>query len=174
MPPMEPHCQPPTRDPRVAFLRVLGIIWAVLMLVTLVGAAVAPHAGRLLDVCLAYTVHWEWTALNLEANQPFFDLSTPATTVQSYYSALYQHDMTQLERLAQGAFREHLLTRAAYRASSPAPTFPSYRSYLRTELRPPQDAVVLEKLHLFWQHGLRFHVQQHATGWRIVDVQPLQ
>ncbi len=98
-------------------------------------------------------------------------LSTPAQAVASYYSALYHSDSAQMERLTAGEFRRHMRQRLAQSASAPA--FTPYRSYLQTEIRNDREALVHEKFHLFWQHGLRFFLQREAADWQIVGVEPL-
>ena len=85
----------PQPDARLRFLRVLGTIWLVIMALTLGGAALAPYLGQIADIVLQQTVHRHWTRLTLDAEQPFFDLSTPTRAVQSYYSALYQGNVAQ-------------------------------------------------------------------------------
>jgi hypothetical protein len=89
----------PQPDARLRFLRVLGSIWLVIMALTLGGAALAPYLGQIADFVLQHTLHRQWTRFTLDAEQPFFDLSTPTRAVQSYYSALYQGNVTSMERL---------------------------------------------------------------------------
>jgi len=165
----EPNAPQP--DARLKFLRVLGTIWLAIIALTLGGAALAPYLGQIADLVLQQTVHRHWTRLTLDAEQPFFDLSTPARAVQSYYSALYQGNVTSLERLTRGAFREQMRLRGASTATAPA--FTPYRSFVCTELQGDREAIVLEKFHLFWKHGLRFLLQREATDWQIVGVEPL-
>jgi hypothetical protein len=159
-------------DSRRKFLRVVGVLWVAAVLVTLVGALVAPHLGRMADFVLHQTVHRHWIRLALQTEQPFLDLSTPVYTVKSYYSALYRGDATAMERLTAGPFRDQMRRRLAdaERLVSSAP----YRSYLRTETSAAQNAVVVEKFHLFWQRGLHFSLQRHAADWCIVSVEILQ
>src|SRR5215510_13061905 len=88
----EPNAPQP--DARLRFLRVLGTIWLVIMVLTLGGTALAPYLGQIADMVLQHTVHSQWTRFTLDAEQPFFDLSTPIRAVQSYYSALYQGNVT--------------------------------------------------------------------------------
>ena len=161
----------PQPDARLRFLRVLGTIWLVIMVLTLGGAALAPYLGQIADVVLQQTVHRHWTRLTLEAEQPFFDLSTPTRAVQSYYSALYQGNVTHMERLTHGPLREQMRFRAA--ATTTALAFMPYRSFLWTEMQGDREAIVLEKFHLFWKHGLRFLLQRGAEDWQIVHVEPL-
>src|SRR5215831_6358993 len=98
----EPNVPPP--DARLKFLRVLGTIWLVIMALILGGAALAPYLGHIADIVLQHTVHRQWSRFALDAEQPFFDLSTPPRAVQSYYSALYQGNVASMERLTHGAF----------------------------------------------------------------------
>jgi hypothetical protein len=107
----------------------------------------------------------------VDAEQPFFDLSTPTRAVQSYYSALYQGNVTNMERLTHGALREQMRLRVA--ATATAPAFTPYRSFVRTEMQGEHAAIVLEKFHLFWKQGLRFLLQRQAGDWQIVGVEPL-
>ena len=165
----EPHS--PRPDARLRFLRLLGTIWLVIMILTLGGAALAPYLGQIADVVLQQTVHRQWTRLTLDAEQPFFDLSTPTRAVQSYYSALYQGNVVSMERLTRGAFREQMRLRVA--ATATAPAFTPYRSFVRTEIQGDREAIVFEKFHLFWKQGLRFLLQREAGDWQIVGVEPL-
>src|SRR6266568_3966523 len=159
----------PQPDARLRFLRVLGTIWLVVMALTLGGAALAPYLGQIADLVLQQTVHRHWTRFALDAEQPFFDLSTPTRTVQSYYSALYQGSVASIERLTQGALREQMRLRVASARTAPALT--AYRSFVRAEMRGDHEAVVLEKFHLFWKHGLRFLLQRDAGDWQIVSIE---
>src|SRR5207245_9911496 len=101
------HQEPgiPQPDTRVRFLRVVGTIWLVVMALTLGGAALAPYLGQIADLVLQQTVHRHWTRFALAAEQPFFDLSTPTRSVQSYYSALSQGNLPIVGRLTRGALR---------------------------------------------------------------------
>src|SRR5262245_42109029 len=139
----------PQPEARLRFLRVLGTIWLVIMVLTLGGAVLAPYLGQIADLVLQQTVHRHWSRLALDAEQPFFDLSTPTRAVQSYYSALYQGNVTSMERLTHGPLREQMRFRAA--ATSTTPAFTPYRSYLRTEMQGEREAIVFEKFHLFWK-----------------------
>jgi hypothetical protein len=161
----------PQPDARLRFLRVLGTIWLVIMALTLGGAALAPYLGQIADFVLQQTVHRHWTRFALDAEQPFFDLSTPTRAVQSYYGALYQGNVTSMERLTRGAFREQIRLRVA--ATATASAFTPYRSFVRTEMQGDREAIVFEKFHLFWKHGLRFLLQREAGDWQIVGVEPL-
>jgi hypothetical protein len=161
----------PQPDARLKFLRVLGTVWLVIMALILGGAALAPYLGQIADFVLQQTVHRHWSRFALDAEQPFFDLSTPTRTVQSYYSALYQGNIASMERLTRGAFREQMRLRVAATATAPALTH--YRSFVRTEMQGDREAVVVEKFHLFWKHGLRFLLQREAGDWQIVSVEPL-
>jgi hypothetical protein len=165
----EPNVPPP--DARLRFLRVLGTIWLVLIALILGGAALAPYLGQIADFVLQQTVHRQWTRLALDAEQPFFDLSTPTRAVQSYYSALYHGNVSSMERLTRGVFREQMRLRVA--ATATAPAFTPYRSFVRTEMQGDHEAIVFEKFHLFWKHGLRFLLQREAGDWQIVGVEPL-
>ncbi|MBM3225307.1 MAG: hypothetical protein FJZ47_16100, partial [Candidatus Tectomicrobia bacterium] len=62
---MIPAPDTPRPDTRVRFLRVLGTIWLVVMVLTLGGVALAPHAGQIADVVLQQTVYRQWTRLTL-------------------------------------------------------------------------------------------------------------
>jgi hypothetical protein len=117
------------------------------------------------------TAHRHWTLLILRLEEPFFDLSLPARTVESYYSALYRRDAAAMQRLTAGAFRDQMLQRVTHAEAALAST---YRSYLHTEMPTPQRAVVTEKFHLFWQRGLRFHLQQYGAEWRVAGVEIVQ
>jgi len=167
------HQEPeaPQPDTRLRFLRVLGTIWLVVVTLTLAGAVLAPYLGQITDFALHQTVHRHWTRLTLDAERPFFDLSTPTRAVQSYYSALYQGSVASIERLTQGALREHMRLRVAYGRTAPA--FTPYHSFVRAEMRGDHEAVVLEKFHLFWKHGLRFLLQRDAGDWQIVHIEPV-
>ena len=129
--PQEPDAPQP--DTRLRFLRVVGTIWLVVMALTLGGAALAPYLGHIADIVLQQTVHRQWARLALDAEQPFFDLSTPTRVVQSYYSALYQGNVTNMERLTHGPLREQMRLRTA--ATTTTPAFTHYRSFLRTEMQ---------------------------------------
>ncbi len=168
---MNQEPEAPQPDTRLRFLRVLGTIWIVVVALTLAGAVLAPHLGQIADFALHQTVHRHWARLTLDAERPFFDLSTPTRAVQSYYSALYQGSVTSIERLTQGALREHMRLRVADARTAPA--FTPYRSFVRAEMRDDHEAVVLEKFHLFWKHGLRFLLQRDAGDWQIVSIEPV-
>jgi hypothetical protein len=142
------------------------------VLAIVIGAAVAPHLASMADFILHQTAHRHWQALTLQSAQPFFDLSAPEHAIKSYYSARYRGDAATMERLTAGAFREQMRQWLAYAEASPDNV--SYHSYLRTETSGSQQAVVVEKSHLFWQRGLRFSLQRYAADWRIVDVELLQ
>jgi hypothetical protein len=161
----------PQPDARLRFLRVLGTIWLVIIALTLGGAALAPYLGQIADMVLQHTMHRQWTRFTVDAEQPFFDLSTPTRAVQSYYSALYQGNVTNMERLTHGALREQMRLRVA--ATATAPAFTPYRSFVRTEMQGDHEAIVFEKFHLFWKQGLRFLLQRQAGDWQIVGVEPL-
>jgi hypothetical protein len=147
----------------------VGLLWLGVLLAILVGALVARHVGRVADVVLHYTAHRHWTLLTLRLEEPFVDLSTPARTLKSYYSALYRRDAATMLRLTTGPFRDQMLQRIT-NAEATLPNT-TYRSYLHTDMPTPQRAVVIEKFHLFWQRGLRFHLEQHGTEWRMIGVE---
>lgn len=162
----------PQPDARLKFLRVLGIVWLVVIASALGGTALVPYLGHITDVVLQQTVQRQWTRLALQAEQSFFDLSTPTRAVQSYYSALYQGDVASMERLTQGAWREQIRPRVA--ASAPTVAFAPYRSFVYAAMQGEHEAIVVEKLHLFWKHGLRFLLRRHAEDWQIIGVEPLE
>jgi len=168
---MNQEPEAPQPDTRLRFLRVLGTIWLVVVALTLAVALLAPYLGQMADFVLHQTVHRQWTRLTFDAERPFFDLSTPTRTVQSYYSALYQGSVTSIERLTQGALREQMRLRVA--AAKTAPAFTPYRSFVRAEMRDNHEAVVFEKFHLFWKHSLRFLLQRDASDWQIVSIEPV-
>src|SRR5439155_8658748 len=118
------------------------------------------YLGQIADLVRQQTVHRHWIRFALDAEQPFFDLSTPTRAVQSYYSALYQGNVTSMERLTRGAFREQMRLRVT--ATVTAPAFTPDRSFVWTEMQGDREAVVVEKFHLFWKHGLRFLLQREA------------
>ncbi len=168
---MNQEPEAPQLDTHLRFLRVLGTIWIVVVALALAGALLAPYLGQMADFVLHQTIHRQWTRLTFDAERPFFDLSTPTRTVQSYYSALYQGSVTSIERLTQGALREQMRLRVA--SAKTAPAFTPYRSFVRAEMRDNHEAVVLEKFHLFWKHGLRFLLQRDADDWQIVSIEPV-
>lgn len=164
------HAEPPRRHTSGRkFLRITGLLWLGAILVILVGALVAPHVGRIVDVVLHYTTHRHWTLLTLPTAQTFVDLSTPAHTVKSYYSALYRGDVATMDQLTIGAFRDQMRLRVVHAEAAPPNTL--YRSYLNTDTQAPSLAVVTEKFHLFWQRGLRFHLERRGPEWQIVRVE---
>jgi len=168
---MNQESETPQPDTRLKFLRVLGTIWLVVVVLTLGGAVLAPYAGQIADFVLHQTVQRPWTRLTFDAERPFFDLSTPTRAVQSYYSALYQGNVTHMERLTQGVLRDQMRQRTAHATAAPA--FTPYRSFVRAEMRSDHEAVVREKFHLFWKHGLRFLLRRDASEWRIVHIEPM-
>ena len=168
---MNQEPEAPQPDTRLRFLRVLGTIWIVVVALILAGALLAPYLGQVADFALHQTVHRQWIRLTLDAEQPFFDLSTPTRAVQSYYSALYQGSVTSIERLTQGVLREQMRLRVA--SARTAPAFTPYRSFVRAEMRGDHEAMVLEKFHLFWKHGLCFVLQRDAGDWQIVHIEPV-
>jgi hypothetical protein len=151
------------------FLRVVGVLWLVVIAAILVGALLAPYLGRMADFVLSQTTHGDWTRLTLRVGQSYFDLTTPEHTIKSYYSALYRGDAAAMARLTAGAFHTQMQQRMAY--AEPVTEQITYRSYLLTERRQPQQAVITEKFHLFWQRGLRFVLRRTGTDWHIVAVE---
>jgi hypothetical protein len=162
---MKPQDQSDPQPGLPKFVRVVGAIWLVVVLVLLIGALLAPHIGRMTDVLLHLTSHRAWTRMQLQTNELFFDLSTPIQSVKSYYSALYRGDAAHMARLTEEPLRQHMHQHLSQREATPAVTV--YHSYLHTEQQSANDAVVVEKFHLFWKRGLRFYLQRHATDWRI-------
>ena len=167
---MDPHPAAGQPDARLKFMRVVGGAAAVVAIVVVVGAYALPHAGRLADVVLNHAWHRDWTRLTLPTDEAFFDLSTPVLAVRSYYSALYQGDATNLTELAAGPFREQLRLRLQHAEAPADADRVIYRSYLLTVMQGGGRAVVNEKFHLFWQHGLRFQLRRTRAGWTITRV----
>jgi hypothetical protein len=165
---MSPENHHKRYDSRRTFLRVMAILWGTAVLVTLIGALAAPYLGRMADFVLHQTVQRDWMRLTLRTARPFFDLSAPEHTIKSYYSALYRGDAAAMERLTAGPFREQMRRRMTH--AEAALDNPTYRSYLRTEEHTPQHTAVVEKFHLFWQRGLRFHLRRNDADWHIVGV----
>jgi hypothetical protein len=160
-----------TRDTRSRFLKVVGLIWGGAILAIIMVALLAPHVGRMADFVLHQTAYRDWSRLTLYVERGFFDLSTPRATIKSYYSALYREDAVAMQQLTSGVLQEQMRLRMS--KSQPA-TGPSvYRSYLRTTKSEAQDVMVVEKFHLFWQQGLRFHLRQAGVAWRIDQVRQL-
>ena len=164
----------PSPDTRRTFLRVVGTVWLVLVLSILVSAALAPHMAPITDFLLHQTFYRRWIRVTLPAHQAVSDASTPVAAVQSYYSALYQGDALRLGRLTRGAFGAQVQQRLRSAESGRVRDPITYRSYLWTERYAEQEAVVHEKMHLFWRQGLRFSLQRLGTDWTIVavDVMP--
>lgn len=160
--------KPVRRTELPAFVRIGSAIWLGLIVAVLLGALLAPHAGRLLDVALNHTSHRQWTVLRLQAETPFFDISTPIQTVYSYYSALYRKDAARMDRLTAGPFRQQMRQRFVH-AEAPADAS-AYRSFVTVVRQEGSVAVVIEKFHLFWQRGLRFSLQRTDAEWRIIRV----
>ncbi len=155
-------------------MRIVGGVAVALVIALVVGTYAAPHVGRMADIVLNHTWHRDWTGLTLPADEAFFDLSTPFLAVRSYYSALYQGDVTHLAELAVAPFQEQLRLRLQH-AETPASAHRIiYRSYLFTVLQGGGRAVVTEKFHLFWQRGLRFQLQRTHAGWSIAGVALVQ
>ena len=151
-------------------MRVVGGVAVALVIVVVAGTYTAPHVGRVTDIVLNHTWHRDWTRLTLPADEAFFDLSTPFLTVRSYYSALYQGDATNLAALAVEPFRDDLRLRLQYAETPSGAERIIYRSYLLTVMQGGGRAVVTEKFHLFWQHGLRFQLQRTPAGWSITGL----
>ena len=156
--------------PPLKFIRVVAGVAAALIIVVVVATYTAPHVGRITDTVLNYTWHRDWTRLTLPANEAFFDLSTPVLTVRSYYSALYQAEGAHLAQLAVEPFREQLRLRLLHAEVPPGADRIVYRSYLFTVMQGGGRAVVTEKFHLFWQHGLRFQLLRTGDGWSISEL----
>jgi hypothetical protein len=161
---------PPASPQR--FLRTVGFLWLVVLLAVGIGALLAPHLERIADFVLHQTAYRHWTRLVLPTAQPFFEASSPEAAVKSYYSALYRNDIVAMERLTTGPLREQMRQHLA-QATDP-PGIALYSSYLQAQVVETQSAVVVEKFHLFWPQGLRFTLQRHTTGWRLVDRAPLE
>jgi hypothetical protein len=154
------------------FLRGLGIVALLLLGVIGAGAVLVPYFGRLLDFVLHQTAYRHWTQLTLQSAPPFFDVSTPQQAVKSYYSALYHGDMAAMEQVTAGPFRDQMRQRLAHTLGTV--DVPLYTSYLETHGADAQTAVVVEKFHLFWSHGLRFTLQRQTMGWAIVGIELLE
>lgn len=169
---MAPNHQEPQKPLPGKFLRLLGILWVSLVGLLLLGNALAPHLGRCTDVMLQYVWHWDWTVLTLDAEQRFFDLSTPESAIKSYYSALYRGDATHMAFLTQGSFAEQMRQRVQTGATVSGQPPTTYRSYVTIRSQTATDAEVIEKFHLFWQQGLRFSLRR-ATTWHIVALEAL-
>src|SRR5437660_10215758 len=69
---MRQEPEAPQPDARLRFLRLLGTIWLVIMLLTLGAAALVPYPGQIADIVLQHTVHRQWSRLALDAEQPIF------------------------------------------------------------------------------------------------------
>ena len=156
--------------PPLKFIRVVAGVAAALIIVVVVATYTAPHLGRITDTVLNYTWHRDWTRLTLPADEAFFDLSTPVLAVRSYYSTLSQGDGTHLAQLTVEPFREQLRVRLQHAEIPPGADRIVYRSYLFTVMQGGGRAVVTEKFHLFWQHGLRFQLQRTTDGWSISEL----
>ena len=167
---MDENPAAPSPGPPLKFIRVVAVVAAALIIVVVVATYTAPHVGRITDAVLNVTWHRDWTRLTLPAGEAFFDLSTPALAVRSYYSALYRADATHLATLAVEPFREQLRLRVQHAELSPDADRIVYRSYLFTVMQGGGRAVVTEKFHLFWRHGLRFHLRRTAAGWSISEL----
>lgn len=150
------------------FLRIVGYLWLIAVLAILIGTLIAPYMGRMADFVLYQTVYRDWVRVTLRTQQPFFDLSSPQSTLKSYYSALYRGDVALMQRLTVEPFRAQVQPRLA---DTPVASKPStYHSYLYTETDQAARAAVVEKFHLFWRRGLRFTLQHSHPGWQIVSV----
>ena len=156
--------------PPLKFIRVVAAVAAALIIVVVVATYTAPHIGRITDTVLNHTWHRNWTRLSLPADEAFYDLSTPALAVRSYYSALYQADATHLAELALEPFRDQLRVRLQHAEIPPDADRLVYRSYLLTVLQGGGRAIITEKFHLFWQHGLRFQLLRTPEGWSVSEL----
>jgi hypothetical protein len=161
----------PRRPELPKYVRVAGTIWLVLLFAVLIGVLLAPHVGRMIDVVLHQTSHRQWTVIRLQPDVVYFDRSMPIRTVRSYYSALYRVSASDMEALTDGALREQMRRHMPYREV--AKEVAIYRSFARVTEETATRAVVEEKFHLFWRHGLRFVMHYTADGWRVVEVVPL-
>ena len=165
----------PRRPSLPKFVRVVGAIWLVALAAILIGVLLAPHIGRLVDVGLHVTTHREWRAIRLRADVPVFDLSTPIDAVRSYNSALLRHDAAEMERLTteplQGQMRQRFK-----RGEPPVQTgeVATYRSYAKRDPpvanQSPDQVLIVEKFHLFWDRGLAFSLVRIDGDWRIQRV----
>lgn len=167
---MDANPSTPRPGAPLKFMRVVAVVAAALIIVVVVATYTAPHVGRITDSVLNYTWHRDWSRLTLPADEAFFDLSTPSLAIRSYYSALYQSDATHLAQLAVDPFREQLRLRLQHAEVPHDADRLVYRSYLFTVMQGGGRAVVTEKFHLFWQHGLRFQLQRTADGWSISEL----
>ena len=154
------------------FLKGLGIVSLLLLVALSAGVWLAPHLGRLLDFVLHQTAYRHWTRLTLHSTLPFLEVSTPEQAVKSYYSALYHGDTVAMTRVTVGPFRDQMRQRLAQTLGTI--DLPLYASYLETHSVDAQTAVVVEKFHLFWSHGLRFTLQRQTTDWAIVGIELLE
>ncbi len=161
----------PRRSELPKYVRVVGTIWLVVLGAVIIGVLLAPHMGRIIDVVLHQTSHRQWTAIRLQPDVVYFNRSTPIQAVQSYYSALYRANLSDMEALTDGALREHLRRRMKHREV--ALEAETYRSFARVAETEATRAVVEEKFHLFWRQGLRFVMRDAADGWRVVEVTSL-
>jgi hypothetical protein len=158
-------------DTRAKFLKVLGLVWGGAILAVVLVALFATHAGRMADFVLHQTAHRDWSRLTLHVERRFFDLSTPLDTIKSYYSALYRGDADAMQQLTSGVMQQQMRPRMAEAQRATGPSV--YRSYLRVAASAAQNAIVVEKFHLFWQQGLHFHLRQNGAAWHIDRVQLL-
>jgi hypothetical protein len=161
----------PRRPELPKYVRVAGTIWLVLLSAVVIGALLAPHVGRFIDVVLHHTSHRQWTAIRLQPTVVYFDRSMPIHTVRSYYSALYRVSASDMAALTGGALREQMRHRMQDREAAVEAAI--YRSFARVVEKAESRAVVEEKFHLFWRQGLRFVLQDAADGWRVVEVASL-
>ena len=156
--------------PPLKFIRVVAFVAAALIVVVVVATYTAPHAGRIADTVLNYTWHREWARMTLPANEAFHDLSTPQLAVRSYYSAAYRADAARLAQLAVEPFREQLRVRLQHAEIHADADRIVYRSYQFTVMQGGGRALVTERFHLFWQHGLRFQLLRTPDGWSISEL----
>ena len=150
------------------YVRVAGAIWLAVVAAVIIGALLAPHMGRIIDVAMHLTSHRQWTAIRLQPREAYLDRSGPIRLVRSYYSALYRASAPDMETLTDGALREQMRRRMAYREASE--DMGTYRSFARVTEEAATRVVVEEKFHLFWRQGLRFVAHHAADGWRLVEV----
>lgn len=149
------------------FLRIILILWGVAVGAILIATTFAPYAAGVTDTVLHWTSHRHWHALHLETERPFFDLSTPVTVVKSYYSALYREDYGHLEQLTHSLFRDQIRQRQEHRKDAAPAAARTYQSFVFVQKQSTDEAVVVEKFHLFWRQGLRFSMQRQSDHWSI-------
>ena len=149
------------------FLRLILILWGIAVGAIIIAAAFAPYATAITDAVLHWTSHRHWHALYLETKQPFFDLTTPVAVVKSYYSALYRNDYRSLEHLTYGLFRDQIHQRQEHHQDTTPVAATTYQSFILVQEQHADEAVVVEKFHLFWHQGLRFSLRRQGDHWLI-------